>query len=64
MDSYEIGQYLQNSRTTKQMKFLALLDPTLSTAEEEEIIDLVDDYLLKPVQPVQLLHKLLALMAR
>ena len=64
MDSYEIGQYLQNSRTTKQMKFLALLDPTLSTAEEEEIIDLVDDYLLKPVQPVQLLHKLIALMAR
>ncbi|MCP2731031.1 hybrid sensor histidine kinase/response regulator [Limnofasciculus baicalensis] len=64
IDSYEIGQYLQNSRTTKQIKFLALFDPTLSTDEEEEIMDLVDDYLLKPVEPVQLLHKLTALMAK
>lgn len=64
IDSYEIGQYLQNSRPTKQIKFLALFDPTLSIAEEQEIMDLVDDYLLKPVEPVQLLHKLTALMAR
>jgi two-component system sensor histidine kinase/response regulator len=64
IDSYEIGQYLQNSRTTKQIKFLALFDPTLSAIEEQEIMDLVDDYLLKPVEPVQLLHKLTALMAR
>lgn len=64
MDCYEVTQYLENSRTTKQIKFLALIDPTLSTVEAQEIISLVDDHLFKPVEPVQLLHKLTGLMAR
>ncbi len=63
MDGYEIGQYLHNSPSSQQIKVLALTTPNLSAEEEQDMIAIVDGYLLKPIEPVQLLDKVTALMA-
>ena len=63
MDGYEISQYLHNSPTTAQIKVLALTTANLSADEAEDLSGIVDDYLPKPIEPVQLLHKVTALMA-
>ncbi len=61
IDGYEIIHDLRSSPSTQQIKVLAL---TTSLAEDPEN-DLnigVDDYLPKPVEPVQLLRKVVGLM--
>ena len=63
MDGYEISQCLRNSPTTKQIKVLVLTSPTLPKNQEHDLSAVVDDYLPKPVEPAQLLHKVIALMA-
>ncbi len=63
MDGYEISQSLRSSPTTKQIKVLVLTTPTLPKNQEHDLSAVVDDYLPKPVEPAQLLHKVIALMA-
>ncbi len=63
MDGYEISHSLHNSPTTAQIKVLALTTPDLSPSEKQDLSAIVDDYLSKPIEPVQLLHKVTALMA-
>ena len=62
MDGYEMTHSLRNSPTTQQIKVLALTTPTLSEDQEHDLSAGVDAYLHKPVEPVQLLHKVRALM--
>jgi two-component system sensor histidine kinase/response regulator len=53
---------LRNSPATQQIKVLALTTPTLTALDEQDLSGTVDDYLSKPVEPAQLLHKVTALM--
>jgi two-component system sensor histidine kinase/response regulator len=62
MDGYEMTHSLRNSPTTQQIKVLALTTPTLSEDQEHDLTAGVDAYLHKPVEPMQLLHKVTTLM--
>ncbi|MBE9124923.1 MULTISPECIES: GAF domain-containing hybrid sensor histidine kinase/response regulator [unclassified Coleofasciculus] len=62
MDGHEIGYYLHNLPTTQRIKVLALTTPPLSPQEEQDLRTSVDDYLPKPLEPAQLLHKVTALL--
>jgi two-component system sensor histidine kinase/response regulator len=62
MDGYEMTHCLRNSPATQQIKVLALTTPTLTALDEQDLSGTVDDYLSKPVEPAQLLHKVTALM--
>jgi two-component system sensor histidine kinase/response regulator len=63
MDGYEISYYLHHKTTTAHIKVLALITSSLSADEQHDLNTLVDDYLPKPVEPAQLLHKVATLMA-
>lgn len=63
MDGYEISYYLHHKTTTAHIKVLALITSSLSADEQHELNALVDDYLPKPIEPAQLLHKVATLMA-
>jgi two-component system sensor histidine kinase/response regulator len=63
MDGYEMTHYLRNSPATQQIKVLALTTSNLLEDQEHDLSARVDGYLSKPVEPVQLLHKVTALMA-
>jgi two-component system sensor histidine kinase/response regulator len=63
MDGYEISYYLHHKTTTAHIKVLALLTSSLSADEQHDLNALVDDYLPKPIEPAQLLHKVATLMA-
>ena len=63
MDGYEMTHCLRNSPTTQKIKVLALTTPTLPEDQEQYLSWRVDDYLPKPVEPAQLLHKITVLMA-
>ncbi|MFP4578950.1 MAG: ATP-binding protein [Coleofasciculus sp.] len=63
MDGYEISYYLHHKTTTAHIKVLALITSSLSADEQQKLNALVDDYLPKPVEPAQLLHKVATLMA-
>jgi two-component system sensor histidine kinase/response regulator len=64
MDGYEITHCLRNSPSTQQIKILALTMSTITEDQEDELSAFIDDYLLKPVEPVQLLQQVTALMAK
>jgi len=61
VDGYEMVYSLRNSPTTQQIKILALTTP-IPTDQEYELRSEVDDYLPKPIETVQLLDKITALM--
>ena len=63
MDGYEISEYLRHSPATQQIKVLALINPPLSEDQEQDLHMGVDAYLHKPVEPMQLVHQVTALMA-
>ena len=62
MDGSEMTHSLRNSPRTQQIKVLALTTPTLSEDQEHDLNAIADDYLHKPIEPMQLLHKVTALM--
>src|SRR5919202_1164796 len=62
MDGYEISDHLRHSPATQQIKVLALTPPTLLKDQQCDLSTEVDDYLSKPVELTQLLHKITALM--
>ena len=64
MDGYEITHCLRTSPSTQQIKILALTSFTLTEDQEEDIHAIVDDYLPKPIEPVQLLRQVTALMVK
>ena len=63
MDGYELSYYLRNSPATQQIKVLALTTSTLTDLQEHDLSERVDDYLPKPIEPAQLLRKVVTLMA-
>ncbi len=63
IDGYEIICCLRNSPVTQQIKVLALTTPTWSQDQEYDLNCRADDYLPQPVEPVELLHKITALIA-
>lgn len=64
VDGCEISDYLRTSPATQNIKVLALTTPTLSDLQEQDLSHQVDDYLPKPIEPAQLLHKVIALTAK
>lgn len=62
MDGSEMTHSLRSSPETQQIKVLALTTPTLSEDQEHDLNAIADDYLHKPIEPMQLLHKVTALM--
>ena len=63
IDGYEITHSLRNSPATEKIKVLALTTSSLTALQKHDLNAGVDDYLPKPVEPVELLHKVTALMA-
>jgi two-component system sensor histidine kinase/response regulator len=63
MDGYEITQCLRNSPSTQHTKVLALTSFTLTEDQEDDLSAIVDNSLLKPIEPARLLHQVTALMA-
>lgn len=64
MDGYEITHCLRTSPSTQQIKILALTSFTLTEDQEADLHAIVDDYLPKPIEPVQLLRQVTALMVK
>jgi two-component system sensor histidine kinase/response regulator len=62
IDGYEIIDYLGKSIAKKQIKVLALMNSTLTDLNAQDLSLIVDDYLPKPVEPMQLLYKITQLM--
>lgn len=63
MDGFEMMQSLRNSPETKQIKVMALTNPSLPENQEQNLSKVVDDYLYTPIEPLQLLHKVIAIMS-
>jgi two-component system, sensor histidine kinase and response regulator len=63
MDGFEMMQCLRNSPETQRIKVLALTNPSLPENQEQSLSRVVDDYLYKPIEPLQLLHKVIAMMS-
>jgi two-component system sensor histidine kinase/response regulator len=63
MAGYEIIHSLHNSPATQHIKALVLTSKEIAENQQPGMEDIADDYLLKPVQPDQLLHKVATLMA-
>lgn len=62
VDGYEITHCLRNSPTTQHIKVLALITPTLTEDQEDNISAIVDHFLPKPIEPAQLLDQVTVLM--
>ncbi|NEO68085.1 GAF domain-containing hybrid sensor histidine kinase/response regulator [Moorena sp. SIO3H5] len=60
-EGYEITQWLRQSSTTSEVKILALTIPSLPNIEQQEMMEVVDDYLYKPIKPMELLYRVMAL---
>ncbi|NEQ11868.1 MAG: DNA-binding response regulator, partial [Moorea sp. SIO4E2] len=45
------------------VKILALTIPTVPKVEQQEMMEVVDDYLYKPIEPMELLYRVMALVA-
>ncbi|NEQ86332.1 MAG: GAF domain-containing protein, partial [Moorea sp. SIO2I5] len=60
-EGYEMTQWLRQSSTTGGVKILALTIPTLPNLEQQEMMEVVDDYLYKPIEPMELLYRVMAL---
>jgi two-component system sensor histidine kinase/response regulator len=63
MDGLEMMQSLRNSPETQNIKVLALTNPNLPGNQEQDLSLIVDAYLFKPIEPIQLLHKVIAIMS-
>lgn len=61
LDSYEITHNLRSSPTTQHIKILALATSPISEKYEQVLCAEVDDYLHKPIEPIQLINKITAL---
>jgi two-component system sensor histidine kinase/response regulator len=64
MDGYEIVNGLRNSPSTQQIKVIALTTATIDREQEDDLHAIADDYLPKPIEPIQLLQQVTALMNR
>lgn len=62
-EGYEMTQWLRQSSTTGGVKILALTIPTVPKVEQQEMMGVVDDYLYKPIEPMELLYRVIALVA-
>ena len=62
MDGYEIVNGLRNSPSTQQIKVIALTTATIAREQEDDLHAIADDYLPKPIEPIQLLQQVTALM--
>lgn len=62
MDGYEIINCLRNSPSTQQIKVLALTTATITEEQENDLNVIIDHYLTKPIEPIQLLQQVTALM--
>ncbi|WP_424098006.1 ATP-binding protein [Moorena producens] len=60
-EGYEMTQWLRQSSTTGRVKILALTIPTVPKVEQQEMMEVVDDYLYKPIEPMGLLYRVMAL---
>ncbi|NEP33542.1 GAF domain-containing hybrid sensor histidine kinase/response regulator [Moorena sp. SIO3B2] len=60
-EGYEMTQWLRQSSTTGGVKILALTIPTVPKVEQQEMMEVVDDYLYKPIEPMELLYRVMAL---
>ncbi|NEO16630.1 MAG: GAF domain-containing protein [Moorea sp. SIO3F7] len=60
-EGYEMTQWLRQSSTTGGVKILALTIPTVPKVEQQEMMEVVDDYLYKPIEPMGLLYRVMAL---
>ncbi|NET84886.1 MAG: response regulator, partial [Moorea sp. SIO1F2] len=60
-EGYEMTQWLRQSSTTGGVKILALTIPSLPNIEQQEMMEVVDDYLYKPIEPMDLLYRVMAL---
>ncbi|NEO01550.1 MAG: response regulator transcription factor, partial [Moorea sp. SIO3I7] len=60
-EGYEMTQWLRQSSTTGGVKILALTIPSLPKVEQQEMMEVVDDYLYKPIEPMDLLYRVMAL---
>lgn len=63
MEGLEMIQSLRNLPETQQIKFLALTNSTLLENQADHLKQVVDDCLEKPIEPMQLLHKVIAIMS-
>jgi len=61
-EAYEIIHYLRESSATQQIKALVLTATEIPPDPGYSMTIDVDDYLLQPIQPEQLLHKVMRLM--
>ncbi|MDY7021088.1 MAG: ATP-binding protein [Cyanobacteriota bacterium] len=59
-DSYEIIDHLKNTTATQHIKILAIASSEVLKASEEAFINQVDDCISKPIQPNQLLNKIIS----
>jgi two-component system, sensor histidine kinase and response regulator len=64
LDGYEIVNGLRNSPSTQQIKVIALTTATIDREQEDDLHAIADDYLPKPIEPIQLLQQVTALMNR
>lgn len=62
IDGYEITRRLRSSPATQHIKILALTNSSHSENYEQVLCGEVDNYLHKPIEPMQLLKKITALM--
>ncbi|WP_413165167.1 ATP-binding protein [Capilliphycus salinus ALCB114379] len=60
-DGYEIIRYLKNNTATQDIKILAITNNSESIDSESVLVTEVDDFITKPIQPNQLLNKIISL---
>jgi two-component system, sensor histidine kinase and response regulator len=63
MSGYEVIRQLRNSPATKGLKVLALIEGETPDDLKTILVEGADDYLVKPIQPEELLRQVVALIA-
>lgn len=63
MEGLEMLQSLRTLPKTQHIKFLALTNSTMPENQAQQLREFVDDCLNKPLEPMQLLHKIIAFMS-
>ncbi|ERT08363.1 his Kinase A domain protein [Lyngbya aestuarii BL J] len=59
-DGYEIIHHLKNTKATQQIKILAITTHPESSLSESVLATEADDFITKPIQPNQLLNKIIS----
>lgn len=59
-DGYEVIQYLKQNQATQHIQILALIPSTDPEKQQQILAAGADDYLTKPIQPNQLLNKIIS----